>query len=104
MGVIARNTEYSALIAEQFVDVIKDYQELNSEVVDELYEEPSPLKFMRYVAQNRPFIVRKAATNWAACKSWTADHFTNRMGNCPIKVAVTPNGYAGNQNLIKKMS
>lgn len=49
---------------------------------------------MRFVAQNRPFVVRKAARDWPACRKWTADYFLNEMGNVPVIVAVTPNGYA----------
>ena len=85
---------FQVLIVGLDLDLLNDYHELNSENAEELTEEASPLEFMRYVAQNRPFIVRKAAKNWPACRKWTADYFIDRVGDMPIKVAVTPNGYA----------
>ena len=82
------------LIARRNIDLLKDYHELNSEIAEELTEEPSALEFMRYVAQNRPFVVKKAARNWPACRKWTTDYFINTMGDAPVKVALTPYGYA----------
>ncbi|KAL2760558.1 hypothetical protein ACRALDRAFT_1066933 [Sodiomyces alcalophilus JCM 7366] len=35
-------------------NLITTYNELNSHVIDELSEEPSPLEFLRYVARNTP--------------------------------------------------
>ncbi|KAI7239130.1 hypothetical protein KC352_g14862, partial [Hortaea werneckii] len=53
-------------------DLINTYHDLNASIVDDLDEEPSPLDFMRYVARNRPFVVRQAATEWKAYNEWDA--------------------------------
>ena len=71
---------------------IESYHELNAAVVDELREEPSPLEFMRYVAKNRPFVVRRAAAEWDAVQKWDANYLRQVMGNSPVNVAVTPLG------------
>ena len=52
--------------SDPIANLIETYHELNAAVVDELSAEPSPLEFMRYVATNRPFVVRGGAKNWAA--------------------------------------
>jgi hypothetical protein len=72
--------------------LIDEYNELNISTIDELSEEPSPLEFMRYVAKNRPFVVRGAAKNWKACKRWNVEYLAAVMGNSPVKVAMTPKG------------
>ena len=43
-------------------DLLETYNDLNPANVEELYEEPSPLEFMRYVAKNRPFVVRRSGS------------------------------------------
>lgn len=73
-------------------DLITTYKELNSSFIEELKEEPSPLEFMRYVARNTPFVVRKAAANWTATKTWTASFLEHSLQDHQIKVAVTPRG------------
>ncbi|WPG99538.1 Clavaminate synthase-like protein [Acrodontium crateriforme] len=75
-------------------NLIKTYHSLNANVVDILPEEPSPLEFMRYVAQNRPFIVRHAATSWSAVQSWNANYLTTVLEGAKVKVANTPAGNA----------
>jgi jumonji domain-containing protein 7 len=74
-------------------DLIQDYQEFNPNKVDELMDDPSPLEFMRYVARNRPFVIRGGAASWKACLKWDADYLTAIMKDSPVKVAVTPMGY-----------
>jgi len=73
-------------------NTINTYHELNAAVIDELEEEPSPLGFMRYVALNRPFVVRRAATDWKAVQAWDADYIRSVMKHEPVNVAVTPYG------------
>ncbi|KAF2817842.1 Clavaminate synthase-like protein [Mytilinidion resinicola] len=75
-------------------DLIVSYHELNSTTIDELHEEPSPLEFMRYVARNRPFVVRKGAESWTARKVWNAKYLVDVMGRQLVNVAVTPHGNA----------
>ncbi|KAH0565151.1 hypothetical protein GP486_001463 [Trichoglossum hirsutum] len=72
--------------------LIRSYGELNSQCVDELEEEPSPLEFMRYAAINRPFVIRGGCSRWRATKVWTAGYLEDRMGGDEVKVAITPHG------------
>lgn len=73
-------------------DLITTYHELNASVVDEFREEPSPLEFMRYVAKNRPFVVRGGAREWKACRRWDAEYLKSVMAGESVNVAVTPLG------------
>ncbi|KAF4430301.1 phospholipase [Fusarium acutatum] len=41
---------------EAIENLISTFNELNSNSIDELHDEPSPLEFMRYVARNTPFV------------------------------------------------
>jgi len=77
---------------EHIANLINTYHELNAAVIDELHEEPSPLEFMRYVARNRPFVVRKAARYWKATEAWDARYLLDRMEGEEVRVAVTPRG------------
>jgi jumonji domain-containing protein 7 len=78
----------SALVA-----LIETYHELNSSTVDELPAVPSALTFHRYVARNRPFVVRNGAQDWTATRSWNAKYLREVMHSQKVKVAVTPFGY-----------
>ncbi|EMC97941.1 hypothetical protein BAUCODRAFT_67414 [Baudoinia panamericana UAMH 10762] len=73
---------------------LEGYHELNAAVIDELSEQPSPLEFMRYVARNRPFVVRRVATDWQAYRRWDAAYLRQMMADEQVKVAVTPLGNA----------
>lgn len=73
-------------------NLITTYHELNASVIDQLDEEPSPLTFFRYVAKNRPFVVRQAATEWKAYNEWNAGYLRKKMEGESVKVAVTPLG------------
>jgi peptidyl-lysine (3S)-dioxygenase / protease len=74
-------------------NLIVSYHELNSSVVDELTSEPSPLEFMRYVARNRPFVVRGGVRHWPATRRWNAEYLRNVMGSSKVNVAITPTGF-----------
>jgi peptidyl-lysine (3S)-dioxygenase / protease len=74
-------------------NLIVTYHELNSSTVDELTSEPSPLEFMRYVARNRPFVVRGGAADWTATRRWNAGYLLNVMGSSNVNVAITPAGF-----------
>ncbi|KAK3327919.1 cupin-like domain-containing protein [Cercophora scortea] len=75
-------------------ELIVTYKELNGSTIEELYEEPSPLEFMRYVAKNTPFVVRGAASNWKATKTWSAKYLEEYLRGETVNVAVTPVGNA----------
>ena len=79
-------------LADPIAELITSYFELNSIVIDELDEEPSPLEFMRYVARNTPFVVRGAASSWKATKTWSTSFLQDFLGQVPVNVAVTPKG------------
>lgn len=79
-------------LTSETLDLISSYHELNSGSVDELRKEPSPLEFMRYVARNLPFVVRKGASSWAAAKEWNAKYLVDVMGEQLVNVAITPHG------------
>lgn len=80
-----------SLVAEATADMLISYHELNGDI-HILYEEPSPLDFMRYVANNRPFIVRRGCSKWLALHKWNVDYLQEVMKDIPVKVAVTPHG------------
>jgi jumonji domain-containing protein 7 len=72
--------------------LLETYHDLNSSQVQELDSEPSALEFMRFVARNRPFVVRKAARNWTAVKKWDAEYLRRVLHGQDVRVAVTPKG------------
>ena len=78
---------------DSIADLLSNYHELNASVVDELLEEPSALEFMRYVARNRPFVVRNAASEWTAVRQWSATYLRDAMQNSLVQVATTPSGW-----------
>lgn len=74
------------------VELLKTYRELNSDDIVELFEEPSALEFMRFVALNRPFVVRGGVTNWKATRSWNMRYLKDNMMGQHVNVAVTKYG------------
>ena len=72
-------------------ELLVTYQALNGSVVEELYEHPTPLEFMRYVHKGRPFVVRGGISDWPALQ-WTIEYLKRTMGKTAIQVAVTPSG------------
>ncbi|KAI9667205.1 MAG: hypothetical protein M1821_000018 [Bathelium mastoideum] len=74
--------------------LMTSYHELNSSKVEELDEDPTPLEFMRYVAQNRPFIIRGGAENWNALQKWNAAYLKQMIGSRKVTVAMTLDGKA----------
>ncbi|KAL7954220.1 peptidase family C78 domain-containing protein [Trichoderma compactum] len=75
-------------------NLIKTFNELNATTVDELFSEPSPLEFMRYVARNTPFVIRGGASSWKATKKWNAAYLKTALEGQFVNVAVTPFGNA----------
>ena len=73
-------------------ELITCYFDLNSVLIDELEDEPSPLEFMRYVARNTPFVVRRGASHWEAMKTWNASFLETGLASHTVNVAITPNG------------
>ena len=49
---------------------------------------------MRYVARNRPFVVRKAANTWSSHKKWNSNYLREILRETNVNVAITPHGNA----------
>ncbi|KAE8131639.1 cupin-like domain-containing protein [Aspergillus pseudotamarii] len=75
-------------------ELLSTFNELNSHVVEELDEEPSPLEFMRFVARNTPFVIRGGALSWKACQEWNSAYLLKALKDQTVNVAVTPYGNA----------
>ncbi|KAI1444658.1 putative pla2g4b [Annulohypoxylon stygium] len=82
------------LAEDPIAELITSFNELNSGSVEELDEEPSPLEFMRYVARNTPFVVRRGAADWPATQRWNAAYLRESLAGHRVNVAVTPFGNA----------
>ena len=78
-------------IAEATAHMLTTYHELNGGI-HVLYEEPSPLEFMRYVTKNRPLLVRRGCSKWLAVRRWNVDYLEKLIQDTPIKIAITPYG------------
>lgn len=88
------NTKANANLPDPIANLLTTYSELNSNIIDEFLEEPSALEFMRYVARNRPFVVRNGAAEWRAVRCWgRKEYLRERMEGRGVNVAVTPFGY-----------
>ncbi|KAL2048094.1 hypothetical protein N7G274_000005 [Stereocaulon virgatum] len=78
---------------EAIEEMLVTYHELNGDI-EELHEDPSPLDLMRFVAKNRPFVVRGGCSTWPAMQKWNVDYLKKVMKDTPVKVAMTPHGNA----------
>jgi len=74
------------------VELLQTYEDLNSSIITELDSPPSALEFMRFVGQNRPFVVRGAAADWEAFKKWNVSFLKEALNGEKVNVAVTPFG------------
>ncbi|KAK3937647.1 JmjC domain-containing protein 7 [Diplogelasinospora grovesii] len=83
-----------SLNLDPLAELITNYNELNSSVIEELDEEPSPLDFLRFVSRNTPFVIRGGAADWKATRTWNAAFLREYLSNESVNVAVTPAGNA----------
>jgi jumonji domain-containing protein 7 len=74
------------------IELLRNYEELNGSTITELEANPSALEFMRYVAQNRPFVVRGGADDWEALRSWNVNFLKTALRGEKVNVAMTPSG------------
>lgn len=74
--------------------LIKDYQQLNSRSVPELSHTPSTAEFSKFVAANRPLVIRGEGKRrqLPALELWTDDYLIGKMGGREVEVAVSPSG------------
>ncbi|VDB87963.1 Bgt-3379 [Blumeria graminis f. sp. tritici] len=80
--------------ADPVATLLKDYHELNPGWVEIRTTTPTPLEFMRFVARNRPFVVRGGAADWQATREWSVARLKALLQGQTVEVAVTPNGLA----------
>jgi jumonji domain-containing protein 7 len=73
-------------------NLINTFNELNAPTVEEVFSEPSPLEFMRYVARNTPFVIRGGASHWKATQKWNSAYLKSVLDGQSVNVAVTPFG------------
>ncbi|KAF5877387.1 putative phospholipase a2 protein [Botrytis fragariae] len=88
-----------AISSDPITDLLTTYNELNSSTVTILDEAPSALEFMRFVALNRPFIVRGFASDWKATSTWSLSYLRSTLSSHEVNVAVTPHGNADSPTL-----
>ncbi|RMZ70672.1 phospholipase A2 [Pyrenophora seminiperda CCB06] len=76
-------------------DLILTYHDLNPSTVPVLTDPPSPLQFLRHIARNTPFVVRSGASDYAACRKWSATYLSTVMQD---PTYTGPTHYAQTQN------
>ncbi|GAA5904713.1 hypothetical protein JCM6882_008354 [Rhodosporidiobolus microsporus] len=75
--------------------LVKDYQSLNSATVPELSSPPTPLAFSRFVAANRPVVVRGGGIGAVpALDKWSDQYLNDRLGDKEVQISVSPLGNA----------
>lgn len=75
------------------ITLLESYNSLNPSTITTLTTLPSPLEFLRFVAQNRPFVIRGGASDWKAVKEWNVASLKEILEGVSVNVAVTPIGY-----------
>jgi len=73
-------------------DLLTTYSDLNSPYITTLTSPPSALEFLRFVSQNRPFVVRGGASDWPAISEWNVLSLKETLKGREVNVAVTPKG------------
>ncbi|RDW88625.1 hypothetical protein BP6252_00657 [Coleophoma cylindrospora] len=79
--------------ADPIAELLISYDELNSPHIDVFDEVPSALEFLRYVARNRPFVVRGGASDWKATRTWNVSTLKRLLKDEKVNVALTPKGH-----------
>ncbi|GAA6046352.1 hypothetical protein JCM3770_004878 [Rhodotorula araucariae] len=75
---------------------VKEYQSLNPSFIPELDAVLSPLEFARFVAANRPVVIRGAgqAMRIAALERWTDEYLVEKLADRELDISATPEGNA----------
>jgi jumonji domain-containing protein 7 len=61
----------------------------------DIIDVPTPLEFYRnYVAQNKPCVIKNAATDWTCMENWKMDYLKEALSDGIFEIDVTPDGYA----------
>ncbi|GAA5854601.1 hypothetical protein JCM8547_004904 [Rhodosporidiobolus lusitaniae] len=69
--------------------LVRDYQSLNASCLDELDTPPSPLEFSKFVAANRPFVVRGGGRGIPALEKWTDEYLVEKLAEKEVQVSVS---------------
>ena len=91
-GIKSMASPLTPLVDTALENLIENYHDLNAPFLDESFAEPSALEFMRAVAKNRPFVIRKGAASWPAVQQWNVDYLKTVLKNTHVNVANTPFG------------
>lgn len=78
------------------VDMIKDYQEMNSSHIEEAHYHPTGIEFSRFVQRNRPVVFRGLGFDLQipAMQQWSEAYIRQKLGDSEIRIAATPKGNA----------
>jgi len=60
----------------------------------DIIEKPTPLQFYKYVAANKPVIIKGLLQDWLALNKWSKEYLIAKMKDQLVTVAITPDGYA----------
>jgi len=73
---------------------VKTYQDYNSSTCTELYSTPSSLEFHRFVAANRPVVLRGQGhrDRVAALDHWTDEGLIRKMEEKEVNISIDPTG------------
>ncbi|GAA5822047.1 hypothetical protein JCM11251_004839 [Rhodosporidiobolus azoricus] len=75
--------------------LVQDYQSLNPSSVPELITPPTSLEFSRFVAANRPVVVRGVGLGRVrALDVWSDDYLVERLEEKEVQISVSPFGNA----------
>jgi len=72
--------------------ISREYRDLNGSTIEILEEPPSAIEFSRLVHVSRPVVIK--GITFPALSRWNNEYLCERMGDRPISVAATPNGFA----------
>ncbi|CEQ40537.1 SPOSA6832_02173, partial [Sporobolomyces salmonicolor] len=74
--------------------LVKDYQSLNASTCAELSHTPSALEFHRFVAANRPVVIRGQGKRdqVRALERWSDGYLEEKMGGKEVAISVSPDG------------
>lgn len=73
--------------------LVKEYQALNRSTVVELNHTPTPLEFSRFVAANRPVVIRGQGQREGiqALERWDNEYLVSKVEG-EVAIAVSPEG------------
>ncbi|GAA6037845.1 hypothetical protein JCM8097_005067 [Rhodosporidiobolus ruineniae] len=74
---------------------VRDYQSLNPSTAAELSSPPTPLEFSRFVASNRPVVIRGGGSGVVpALDRWSDSYLEAKLEGKEVEISVSPSGNA----------